>query len=524
MKKSLAVFLLTLAIFSLFILRASASDDFAYYIQDDGTIAISEYKGSEYNVVIPEAISGIPVTTVGNGASAIFKSDSNSYYYITLPTGITKIADKAFKNTNIPYITLPESVIQIGDEAFAGCYFLTSVEIPNSVTKIGQDAFNTGKKPYWIEAEGSILQPTYLAGPRGAYAEKYAKENNIPYIIYDDYSGSTMYVVSEGATHHNWPPCDNADSYNFHFSVPVGTSFVVIGELSDYYEVVDLSGQFLFFGFIEKAYLSHNPPDTGIEHAWKEATCTEPATCTKCGITDGTANGHSWKDANCTNPQTCSVCKLTQGEPTDHCFVPNGEHLLTCSACAFSLGRNFDNIQLDTVYIIENYAEVTFISCEVVNSYYQYRQGHAGSSEKESIPSYKNQPVASNGKYYKYITKASSGNSDYLVVLFNVKNKQEADVAFLAQMEASLKQGNYTLTQEKASFQQQDKKTIRNPLGDSEHIRISYYPGEEIALSPFETGMYMVKWSVKKSEIHANSPLSIELVVGDKKMTYHIHN
>ena len=521
MKKLLAIVLLVGLAFPLLLTNAfAAEDDFSYIVQSDGTIAISKYKGSEDNVVIPESINGMPVTTLGNGSSAIFGSD---VYYVTLPEGITRISDKAFENTDIFYITIPEGVTSIGNDAFAGCYGLTSVEIPNSVTEIGSNAFNTGKKPYWTDVEGSILQPTYLAGPRGTYAEQYAKQHNIPYMIYDDICGSTMYVVTNNATYNNWPIIDNDDSYHFNSSIPTGTSFVILGELYDYYYVLDPSWQWSYFGFVEKAHMSPNPSATGIAHVWQEATCTEPATCQKCGITEGIAIGHNWQNATCTKPKTCSVCKVTQGEPTGHSFVPASEHLLACSTCQFEIGRNFDNIQLDTIYIIDDYAEVKFISCEFVESYYQYRQGHAGSSEKETIPSYKNQPMASGGKYYKYITKAASGSDEYLVLQFNVKNTQGDDIAFLGAMSAILKYDNRTLGQKKASFQQQDRKTIENPFGPSEYVRIAYYPGEEQVISPSQTGMYMVEWSVKNNEFNANNPLSIELTIGGKTMTYHIH-
>ena len=55
-------------------------------------------------------------------------------------------------------------------------------------------------------------------------------------------------------------------------------------------------------------------------HSWKDATCTEPKTCSSCGATEGTENGHSWKDATCTAPKTCSACGITEGEPTDHTY------------------------------------------------------------------------------------------------------------------------------------------------------------------------------------------------------------
>ena len=40
------------------------------------------------------------------------------------------------------------------------------------------------------------------------------------------------------------------------------------------------------------------------KHEWKEATCTEPKTCSKCGETDGEVLGHNWQEATCTDPKT----------------------------------------------------------------------------------------------------------------------------------------------------------------------------------------------------------------------------
>ena len=44
-----------------------------------------------------------------------------------------------------------------------------------------------------------------------------------------------------------------------------------------------------------------NPPaPTTCSHSWKNATCTAPKTCTKCGATDGNALGHDFKSGTCT--------------------------------------------------------------------------------------------------------------------------------------------------------------------------------------------------------------------------------
>ena len=67
---------------------------------------------------------------------------------------------------------------------------------------------------------------------------------------------------------------------------------------------------------------------TACTHAWVDATCVTPKTCSKCGETEGTALGHSWNAATCTAPQTCSKCGAMTGSALDHNYV-NGY----CSDC-----------------------------------------------------------------------------------------------------------------------------------------------------------------------------------------------
>ncbi len=71
-----------------------------------------------------------------------------------------------------------------------------------------------------------------------------------------------------------------------------------------------------------------------VKHAWQEADCAKPQTCTVCGETEGEALGHSWQQADCTKPQTCTVCGETEGEALGHswqqadCTKPQ-----TCTVC-----------------------------------------------------------------------------------------------------------------------------------------------------------------------------------------------
>ena len=96
-------------------------------------------------------------------------------------------------------------------------------------------------------------------------------------------------------------------------------------------------------GFRETGYASGlirvSIPDEQA-HDWKEATCTEPRTCTICGATEGEPSGHSWKEATCTEPKTCTVCGATEGDPAGHvwgeaaCTEPR-----TCTVCGASEGE-----------------------------------------------------------------------------------------------------------------------------------------------------------------------------------------
>ena len=54
------------------------------------------------------------------------------------------------------------------------------------------------------------------------------------------------------------------------------------------------------------------------KHEWREATCTEPKTCTICGETEEEPLGHDWTKVTCISPRTCMRCGETQGEALGH--------------------------------------------------------------------------------------------------------------------------------------------------------------------------------------------------------------
>ena len=118
--------------------NATAAEDFSYEENEDGTITITDYTGSDTAVVIPETINGKSVTSIGDNAFYGCKGLTS----IEIPSSITSIENQVFCYcSSLTSIDIPLSVTSIGDNAFYGCKGLTSIELPSSVTSIGKNVF-----------------------------------------------------------------------------------------------------------------------------------------------------------------------------------------------------------------------------------------------------------------------------------------------------------------------------------------------------------------------------------------------
>ncbi len=172
------------------------TDDFTYTLTDEySKVQILSYIGDSTEVVIPEKIDGIKVTSIGASAFA----NNTSITKVTLPDTMLTIGENAFfKCSALAEVDFGNSVKTIGDRAFKMCGALTSLEFPDSLETIGNYAFT------------SQLNDTY--GP--------IVESNIINISF----GAGIAIIGTGAFYE----CNKISS------VKIGDSLVSLGDLAFY--------------------------------------------------------------------------------------------------------------------------------------------------------------------------------------------------------------------------------------------------------------------------------------------------
>ena len=135
--------------------------DWGYKVQDDDTIAILSYKGSDTDVIIPSVIEEKPVVEIGETAF-------NGVCYYT-ESQVVKNVKVRRQQINTVYI--PSSVKKISEIAFIGC---------------GDRLLGEYTKQYIIspkKAKKAYLPKMMLIVEKGSYAEKYAEKEKMNYQI-----------------------------------------------------------------------------------------------------------------------------------------------------------------------------------------------------------------------------------------------------------------------------------------------------------------------------------------------------
>lgn len=203
---------------------ATVQAQFGYSTNAGGTsVTITNYTGTNLNVIFPSSTNGLTVTGLGNGSDAVVSGNvtnvmipntvtsiaSYAFYFceslanIALPNSVTNIGNSAFYYCeNLGAATLGSNVISIGSSAFAECYDLTSATIPSTVTNIGEDAFAESGVANLAIAEGVTGLADY-AFQNCPYLTSIAIPGSVSYIgnfTFDGCTGLTNVTISNGVT------------------------------------------------------------------------------------------------------------------------------------------------------------------------------------------------------------------------------------------------------------------------------------------------------------------------------------
>ena len=128
-----------------------------------------------------------------NMIPSYFADGCASLESLKLPDTVTEINEYAFRDCKkLIDISLPKHLENIWMGAFTNCRELTEIIIPHTVKAIRNYSFRLCKKltnVYFSENTVEISSKAFgdckmltIHAPAGSYAEKYAKENNIPFV------------------------------------------------------------------------------------------------------------------------------------------------------------------------------------------------------------------------------------------------------------------------------------------------------------------------------------------------------
>ena len=123
----------------------------------DGGLSIKKFNGVDTGLVVPAVIMKKPVLEIAQVEFSANPADSG------------RRSETAKVMYKVRYIVIKEGIKKIGDHAFAGCTYLESVNLPASHETISANAFEDCKV-------------VTIYAPAGSYAERYAVENNIPFV------------------------------------------------------------------------------------------------------------------------------------------------------------------------------------------------------------------------------------------------------------------------------------------------------------------------------------------------------
>ena len=154
--------------------------DYEYQVnEDEETVTITKYNGTDAEVDIPSVLGGKTVTQIGSDSFI----DNNSLISVTFPNSITYIGAQAFDFCkSLISVTIPDSVTYIGIRAFGECSSLEEIIV-------GKD------NAYFSSIDGVLFdkeETELICYPAGKKDTTYIIPNSVTSIYGDAFRGCTF--------------------------------------------------------------------------------------------------------------------------------------------------------------------------------------------------------------------------------------------------------------------------------------------------------------------------------------------
>ncbi len=168
---------------------ATSLDSLKYEAFEDRAV-ITDFTGTETEIIIPSHIGEYPVTEIGGYAFEAAWDMTK----IEIPDSVKIISEQAFADCeSLAEISLPETITSIGRGAFSNCISLTELTIPASVTETQEEMLtgcalqdlyilnpNLTYNNWGLE---SMETPCTIHAPENAEILSWAEENHFPFEI-----------------------------------------------------------------------------------------------------------------------------------------------------------------------------------------------------------------------------------------------------------------------------------------------------------------------------------------------------
>ncbi|MDD2239339.1 MAG: leucine-rich repeat domain-containing protein [Kiritimatiellae bacterium] len=172
----ITLILIALALSLISAALAATNGVYEYRNNLDGGITITAYLTNDtVDLVIPSMIDTQSVTCIGSEAfrtkglsghvtlpDSVLRIEADAFHYnldlhgVSLGTGVTNIAERAFYVSKLKSLVIPDSVLTIGDEAF---YYnnISNLVVGTNVTSIGMGAFMNNRTLMELALPDSLL-------------------------------------------------------------------------------------------------------------------------------------------------------------------------------------------------------------------------------------------------------------------------------------------------------------------------------------------------------------------------------